>query len=81
MNLLYWGGGACEVWAGKVCGKCEVVFGEDLPGDKDDWFLQNMDRFYFYEAYDRQTNSFTDTPAGARLPGRKGKVQHWRGWV
>ena len=81
MNLLYWGGGACEVWAEQVCGKCEVVFGEDLPGDRDDWFLQRTDRFYYYEAYNRPTNTFMDPPASSRLPGRKGKVTGSSGWV
>lgn len=74
LNLLYWGGGACEVDADVVCGKCQVVCGEDIPGDKDDWFIQQADRFYFYEAYDCSRKTFTDPPPCARGSGGKGKV-------
>ena len=74
LNLLYWGGGECEMAASQVCGKCEVVFGEDIVGDRDEWFMHNMDRFYFYEAYDCHNKTFLDPPASSRLPGRKGKV-------
>ncbi len=74
LNLLYWGGGVCEVRAEKVCGKCEVVFAEDLTGDRDEWFVQNMDRFYFLEAYDADNKVFVDPPSSCRLPGRRGKV-------
>ncbi len=37
------------VEAGEVCGRCEVVCGEDIEGDKDDWFLRSPDRFLFFE--------------------------------
>ena len=76
LNLLYWGGGKCDILAGDICGKCEVVCGEEVSGDKDDWFLDNMDRFYFFEAYDGATKSFVDPPAAARLQGSRGKVSH-----
>ena len=74
LNLLYWGGGRCEVVASEVCGKCQVVCGEEIEGDKDDWYMENPDRFYFFEAYDSATKSFVDPPSHARIPGRKGKV-------
>ncbi len=77
LNLLYWGGGRCEVVASKVCGKCQVVCGEEIEGDKDDWYMENPDRFYFFEAYDCATKSFVDPPLHARVPGRKGKVSQW----
>lgn len=76
LNLLYWGGDVCEVNANAVCGKCQVVCGEDIPGDKDDWFIEKPDRFYFYEAYDSSSKSFTDPPASARASGSKGKVNN-----
>lgn len=37
------------VEAVEVCGKCEVVFEEDIDGDKDDWFSATPNRFYFFE--------------------------------
>lgn len=74
LNLLYWGGGECEVLAKEVCGKCQVVCGEEVPGDKDDWFIDNMDRFYFFEAYNSSTKTFVDPPTSARLLGSRGKV-------
>ena len=37
------------VEAVEVCGKCEVVFEEDIDGDKDDWFSAAPNRFYFFE--------------------------------
>jgi hypothetical protein len=49
------------------------MFGEDIRGDKDDWFINETDRFYFYEAYDSDKKSFIDPPPHARA-GRKGKV-------
>nr|AKR53930.1 DNA (cytosine-5) methyltransferase 1 [Latrunculia apicalis] len=73
LNLLFWGGGTCEVGASEVCGKCQVVCGDNIPGEKDDWFMEQADRFYFFEAYDSETRSFVDAPAHARAPGRKGK--------
>ena len=76
LNLLYWGGGECDVLAKEVCGKCFVLCGDEVPGDKDDWFIGNMDRFYFYEMYDSTTRTFVDPPSSARLPGSKGKVSH-----
>lgn len=74
MNLLYWGGGACEVSADIICGKCKVVCGENIQGDKDDWFIEEADRFYFYEAYDARNKSFIDPPPHTRASGSKGKV-------
>ena len=56
------GGGGCNqvqtnmspssetvVEAVEVCGKCEVVCGEDIEGDRDEWFLAAPNRFYFFE--------------------------------
>ena len=40
-----------EAEVGSICGKCEVVCGEDIEGDKDDWFLAGPDRFYFFEVH------------------------------
>ena len=39
------------VEAVEVCGKCEVVFEEDIDGDKDDWFSGASNRFYFFEVH------------------------------
>ena len=52
----------------------QVVCGEDIEGDKDEWFSKEPDRFYFYEAYDRSTKSFVDPPPHTRGAGSKGKV-------
>lgn len=73
----------CEVDASTVCGKCQVICGEDIEGNNlDEWFQSEADRFYFYEAYDGATNSFTDLPHQARGVGSKVKVRGWgRGCV
>lgn len=63
------------VGAEEVCGKCEVVCGEDIEGDKDDWFLASADRFYFFEAYNSYSRQFEDPPYHARTGGNKGKVK------
>lgn len=60
--------------ANEVCGKCQVACAENIQGEKDDWFMEQADRFYFFEAYDSKTQSFVDAPVHARAPGRKGKV-------
>ena len=75
LNLLYWGGGKCEVVASEVCGVCQVVCGEDIQREKDDWFLEKGDRFYFFEAYDSTSKSFVDPPSNARATISKGKVR------
>lgn len=75
LNLLYWGGGECEVRADEVLGPCQVVCGEDIQGDKDDWFTEKADRFYFFEAYDSANKCFIDPPHSARSLGNKGKVR------
>ena len=75
MNILYWGGGTSEVDASIVCGKCEVICGEDIEGDKDEWFLKEADRFYFYEAYDSAAKTFVDPPSFVRTVKGKGKVR------
>ena len=74
LNLLYWGAGVCKVKADSVCGKCRVLCGENIEGDKDDWFMEESDRFYFYEAYDSDTKSFVDPPLHTRTARTKGKV-------
>ena len=78
LNLLYWSSEETLVEASQMCGKCEVVCGEDLDEDKDDWFIAQSDRFYFYEAYNSKTKMFEDPPHHARSgrSGSKGKV----GW-
>ncbi len=78
MNLLYWGGGKCEVGADCVCGGCVVECGEDIPGDKDEWFLERSDKFYFFEAYDSSSKCFVDPPPEARASSRR-KVRERRG--
>lgn len=74
LNLLYWGGGETQVMASQVHGKCEVWFGEDIEGEKDEWFMMKTDRFYFFEAYDSASKSFVDPPTAARGLKNKGKV-------
>jgi len=37
------------VEATEVYGKCEVVCGEDIEGDRDEWFSAAPNRFYFFE--------------------------------
>lgn len=59
--------------ADKICGSCEVMCGEDILGDLDDWFLASSDRFYFMEAYDSSSKIFTDPPTSARGGGGRGK--------
>ncbi len=68
------GRGTCVVDAKTVCGKCEVLYEEDIEGDKDEWFMNEADRFYYYEAYDSASESFLDPPPQARATGKKGKV-------
>ena len=42
-----------------VSGKCEVVCGENLEEDKDEWFSAKPDRYYFYEV--RLSHTMTRT--------------------
>ncbi|CAL1530549.1 unnamed protein product [Lymnaea stagnalis] len=58
-----------------VCGKCTVVYQENLSESVDDYFLGGADRFYFSESYSAETREFEDPPAKARLMGSKGKVR------
>lgn len=83
LNLLYWSDEETTLEANDVCGKCEVVCGEDLEGDKDDWFTSQTDRFYFYEAYNSKTKTFEDPPYHARTTGgsAKGKGKGGKGKV
>lgn len=74
LNLLYWGGEELQLTASQVCGKCRVVCGEDIEGDRDDWFTNAADQFYFFEAYDSASKCFIDPPPKARGPRIKGKV-------
>lgn len=60
--------------ASQMCGKCEVLFGEDIEGEKDGWFAMKADRFHFFEAYDSASKTFVDPPTIARGIKNKGKV-------
>ena len=35
--------------AEEVCGKCNVVCGEDMTQDRDEFFNKDTDRFYYLE--------------------------------
>ncbi len=59
--------------AEEVLGPCEVVCGEDVDGDLDEWFLGGADRFCFYQEYDKSTKQFNDPPAESRGRVAKGK--------
>lgn len=74
LNLVYWGGGECQVQARIVQGKCRVVCDNELPDSDQDWFPD--DCFYFREAYDSATRSFIDPPSQARSRN-KGKVRSY----
>lgn len=74
LNTLYWSSDECVVSASEVVSECQVVCGEDIEGDMDQWFLEGENRFYFYEAYDSSNEVFTDAPYHARGRISKGKV-------
>lgn len=46
--------------AEEVCGKCSVVCGEDLQEDKDDFFSNKPDCFYYLEVLECTTNTSLD---------------------
>ncbi len=75
MNLLYWSRDECVCDACEVVGACEVVCGEDLSGDLDEWFMGGVNRFYFYQEYDSGGQEFKDPPHEARGRVDKGKVR------
>lgn len=60
-----------------VCGRCYVIFGDNL--DKSltlsEWTAAGPYRFYFNQAYDSMNQTFTDPPSHATLIGSLGKVR------
>ena len=75
LNLVYWSRDECVLGASDVVGACEVVCGEDVEGDIDQWFLEGENRFFFYEEYDSSQQAFLDPPYEARGKIDKGKVR------
>eukprot|EP00731_Ephydatia_muelleri_P024749 Em0016g1020a len=73
LNLLYWSDEEVTVEAGLICGRCTVLYGENIVGDLDEHFLSATDRFYFMEAYNSTTKEFEEPPSHATRCGQKGK--------
>lgn len=74
LNALFWSDEEATVDFSYVCGKCTVVYRENVAEDIDSYFLGGFDRFCFSESYNADTRQFEDPPAKARLMGSKGKV-------
>lgn len=73
LNLLYWSDEEVTVEAHCIHGRCTVVYGENIAGDLDEYFLGATDRFYFMEAYNSTTKEFEEPPSHATRCGQKGK--------
>ena len=57
-----------------VCGKCCVVYGDNLTCSENEFFLKGPHRFYFTQAYDPASKELTDPPREAINAGTSGKV-------
>lgn len=77
-----------------VCGRCEIVCGEEIEGDKDEWFSAASDRFYFFEVGGALPPPFhacdvnPETPSGLQQllqgvlrpsPSRQGSLKEGQG--
>ncbi|XP_077510414.1 DNA (cytosine-5)-methyltransferase PliMCI-like [Amblyomma americanum] len=81
--LLYYSEEEAVVELSQVCGKCYVVYGENLAEEVEDYLRRGPHRFYFTEAYDSETKTFVEPSSKARMmgclgkgKGKKGKSQH-----
>ncbi|KAH7980184.1 hypothetical protein HPB49_013687 [Dermacentor silvarum] len=63
----------------KVCGKCYVVYSENLAEDVEDYLRRGPHRFYFTEAYDSETKRFVEPSSKARMMGCLGKGKGKKG--
>ncbi|CAN8014880.1 unnamed protein product [Ixodes persulcatus] len=79
LNLLYYSEEEALVDLSQVRGKCYVIYGENLAQDIDDYLRKGPHRFYFSEAYDGKTKTFTEPSSKARMMGCLGKGKGKKG--
>ncbi|CAN7984788.1 unnamed protein product [Ixodes hexagonus] len=79
LNLLYYSEEEALVDLSEVCGKCYVIYGENLAQDIDDYLRKGPHRFYFNEAFDSETKTFTEPSSKARMMGCLGKGKGKKG--
>ena len=58
LNLLYWSEDEVCVPFSFVCGKCYVMYGENMDTTEDEFFLNGPHRFIFDQAYDPDAQKF-----------------------
>ncbi|KAH8038928.1 hypothetical protein HPB51_004040 [Rhipicephalus microplus] len=71
--LLYYSEEEAVVELNQVCGKCYVVYGENLAEEVEDYLRRGPHRFYFTEAYESKSESFVEPSSKARMMGCLGK--------
>lgn len=83
LRLVYYSEEEAVVELSEVCGKCYVVYGENVAEELGDYLSRGPHRFYFTEAYDSNTKTFVEPSSKARMmgclgkgKGKKGKGQH-----
>lgn len=77
--LLYYSEEEAVVELNQVCGKCYVVYGENLAEEVEDYLRRGPHRFYFTEAYESETKSFVEPSSKARMMGCLGKGKGKKG--
>ncbi|KAH7979028.1 hypothetical protein HPB49_007864 [Dermacentor silvarum] len=77
--LLYYSEEEAVVGLNKVCGKCYIVYSENLAEDVEDYLRRGPHRFYFTEAYDSETKRFVEPSSKARMMGCLGKGKGKKG--
>ncbi|KAB7504337.1 DNA (cytosine-5)-methyltransferase PliMCI [Armadillidium nasatum] len=73
LNLLYWSEEEATVFLSSVCGKCTVIYAENIQSSSDEHFLGGPNRFKFLKAYDPNKMEFYEPPMDAQLRGSVGK--------
>lgn len=62
LNLLYWSDEEATIKFSSVCGKCSVVYGENINCSANDYFQAGPYRFTFTEAYDSAAKQLVEPP-------------------
>ncbi|KAM7308501.1 DNA (cytosine-5)-methyltransferase PliMCI-like [Ixodes scapularis] len=73
LNFLYYSEEEALVDLIQGRGEFYVIYGENLARDIDDYLQKGPHRFYFSEAYDGKTKTFTEPCSKARMMGCLGK--------
>lgn len=75
LNILYWSDEIREVSFAAVTGPCHIYYERNIPESEvsRDWLERDPNRFYFREAYDKETGKFINVPHAATGIGRAEK--------